>query len=379
MVEGTCTDTFAPLRDLLEQHLASGDDTGASLAVVHDGQLVVDLWGGEARAGEAWTRETIVQVYSVTKVMAALAFLTLVEAGEIDLDAPVTTYWPDFGAHGKGDVLVRQVLGHASRVPGWTTPVTVDDILDLDASEALLAASEPWYTEGHGYQMIDHGHLLDAIAFGATGRRLADVLRDDVMAPLGCASRGGFHLGVPEESLADCADLIPPTGSSIDVAALGMDHPLIRTVVNPLLAPDVVNGEAWRRGAVGGAGGHGTARAIARAQAVVSHGGELDGVRLLSPELVERIFEVQADGPDHVLVVPTRFGIGWALPFEAAPAVPSGRVCWWTGYGGAIVVNDLDRRLTLAYAPARLVDHMVASPRTDAYVRTTFDCLEALA
>jgi CubicO group peptidase (beta-lactamase class C family) len=381
VVDGSCTDAFLPLLDLLEANLANGEDAGASVAVVHDGELVVDLFGGEARPGVPWTRDTITQVWSVTKAMAALAVLTLVERGQIDLDAPVTEYWPDFGAHGKDRVLVRHLLGHTSGLPGWTKPVTVEDILDLEHAEALLAAQEPWYEPGTApaYQLICHGHLLDAVVRGATGRPLADVLHEDVMAPLG----GGFRLGVPADELDRCADLLPPPSSNVDYGALGPDHFLIRTLLNPLLAPvQVCNTAAWRQGAVGGAGGHGHARGIARAQALVSHGGEVDGVRLLSPETIARIFEVQSEGVDQVLAVPVRFGTGYALPMSSAPAIsesnPAGRVCWWTGYGGAVVVNDLDRRATFAYAPNQLADHMVSSPRTDAYVRTAFACLEDL-
>jgi CubicO group peptidase (beta-lactamase class C family) len=382
VVDGSCTDAFLPLQELLEANLASGEDAGASVAVVHNGELVADFWGGEARPGVPWTRDTISQVWSVTKAMAALAVLTLVERGLVDLDAPVTDYWPDFGAHGKDKVLVRHVLGHTSGLPGWTKQVTVEDILDLEHAEGLLAAQEPWYEPGTApaYQLICHGHLLDAVVRGATGRTLADVLHEDVMAPLG----GGFRLGVPADELDRCADLLPPPPSNTDYGALGPDHFLVRTVLNPLLAPvDVCNTPAWRQGAVGGAGGHGNARGIARAQALVSHGGEVDGVRLLSPETIARVLEVQAEGPDRVLVGPVRWGIGYALPMASAPAIgewnPGGRICWWTGYGGAVVVNDLDRRTTFAYAPNQMTDHMVASPRTDRYVRTAFACLEDLS
>jgi CubicO group peptidase (beta-lactamase class C family) len=374
VVDGSCSEAFAPLRDLLEKNLATGEEVGASLAVVHDGDLVVDLWGGEARPGVPWARDTLVQVWSVSKAMAALAVLTLVEQGVIDLDAPVVTYWPEFGAQGKDAVLVRQVLGHTSGVPGWTQPVTIEDILDLERAEAILAEQEPWYEPGTApaYQLVCHGHLLDAIVRGATGRTLADVVHEDVMAPVG----GGFRLGVPEDELDRCADLVAPPPSTVDYAALGPDHFLIRTVLNPLLAIEVCNSEPWRRGAVAGAGGHGNARGIALAQAALSHGGTVNGVELLSPATIERVFEVQAEGLDQVLAVPVRFGIGYALPMSSAPAIPDRRVCWWTGYGGAVVVNDTDRRTTIAYAPNQLADHMVSSPRTDGYVRTAFASLE---
>ena len=374
MVQGTCSEAFLPLLDLLEKNLASGEDTGAGIAVVHDGRLVVDVWGGEARPGTGWQRDTLTQVWSVTKAMAALAVLTLVDRGLVDLDSPVARYWPAFGAHGKDRVLVRQLLGHSSGVPGWTQPVTVEDVLDLEATEALLAAQGPWYDPGSApaYQIVCHGHLLDGLVRGATGRPLADVLHEDVMAPLG----GGFRLGVPADELDLVADLVPPPPSGIDYAALGPEHFLIRTVLNPLLTAELCNGEAWRRGAVGGAGGHGTARAIALAQAVLSHGGSVGGVDLLSADTVARVFEVQTEGRDLVLAQDVRFGLGLGLPMAAAPAVPQGKVCWWTGYGGAVVVNDADRRTTLAYVPNRLADHLISSPRTDGYVRTAFECVE---
>jgi CubicO group peptidase (beta-lactamase class C family) len=374
VVDGTCTEAFLPLRDLLEENLATGVDAGAGLAVVHDGEVVVDLWGGEARPGVPWTRDTLVQVWSVTKVMAALAVLTLVERGQLDLDAPVTDYWPAFGAHGKDGVLVRQLLGHTSGVPGWTDPVTVEEVLDLEGSAELLAAQEPWYDPGSApaYQLICHGHLIDAVVRGATGRTLADVLHDDVMALVG----GGFRLGVPEDDLDLCADLTDPPAPTVDYTTLGPRHFLVRTAGNPLLTARVCNTEQWRRGRVAGMGGHGTARGIALAQAFVSHGGSFRDVDLLSPDTVQRIFEVQSEGVDRVLAVPVRFGVGFGLPMESAPVVPQGRTCWWTGYGGAIVLNDLDHRLTVAYAPNRLASHMVSSPRTDGYVRTAYACLE---
>ncbi|HET6167548.1 MAG TPA: serine hydrolase domain-containing protein [Marmoricola sp.] len=374
MVDGTCTDAFLPLRDLLEKSLAAGEDTGAAVAVVHDGELVVDIWGGEARPGVPWTRDTMTLVWSVSKTMAALAVLTLVERGELDLDAPVPTYWPDFAAHGKEHVLVRHLLGHTSGLPGWTDPITIEESLDLPLAEARLAAQEPWYEAGSApaYQIINHGHLLDAVVRGATGRTLADVVNDDVMAPLG----GGFRLGVPEDQLDLVADLIAPPGSDFDFAKLGPDHFLLRTVPNPYLAIDAVNGDAWRLGANGATGGHGHARGVALAQSALSHDGVANGVRLLSPATIARVFEVQAEGTDLVLARPVRFGIGYALPMSSAPAIPDRRVCWWSGFGGAIVVNDLDTRTTIAYTPNKLAVHTVASPRSDSYVRTALACVE---
>ena len=373
-ISGSCAPAFDPLRDLLASSLADGTDVGASVALVHDGELVVDLWGGEARPGTPWTEDTVVQVWSVSKTMAALTVLVLVERGELDLDAPVAAYWPEFR---RDDVLVRQLLSHTSGYAGWTEPLDVPVLLDLERSERMLAEQEPWWEPGtaSGYHMVSYGHLLDGLVRGATGVPLADQFRILVAEPLGA----DVHLGVPEAALGRCADLLPPTETSLDLAALPEGNFLVPTIVNPLLdVATLCHTPQWRRVSVAGANGHGSARGIARAQSVVSHGGEVRGVRLLSPETLERCFEVQADGVDLVLFTPLTWGIGYALPMPAVPAIPDGRVCWWSGYGGAIVVNDLDRRTTFAYAMNRMVDHFTSSARTDAYVRTAFECLERL-
>jgi CubicO group peptidase (beta-lactamase class C family) len=371
LTQGDCAPRFAPLRALLERNLADGTETGASLAVIQDGEFVVDLWGGQARPGQAWQRDTLVQVWSVTKTMAALTVLVLAERGAIDLDAPVAKYWPEFASP---QVLVRHLLAHTSGYAGWTETLDVAGLLDLDRSNAMLAAQQPWWEPGagSGYHMISYGHLLDGLVRGATGVPLADQFRTLVAEPLGA----DFLMGVPDADLGRCADLIAPPPGGIDPAALPPDNLLIPTITNPLLNMDDCNGAAWRGVSVAGANGHGNARSIARAQAVVSHGGELDGVRLLSAGTIERIFDVQADGLDKVLLTPMRFGIGYALPQPAsAPAVPAGRVCWWTGYGGAIVVNDLEHRASVAYAMNRMENHFVSSARTDEYLHTAFGCL----
>lgn len=363
---------FAPLADLFEANLADGTDLGASLAVVHDGELVADLWGGEAAPGRPWERDTLVHTWSITKTMSALTMLVLADRGVVDLDAPVATYWPEFR---RSDVLVRHVLAHTSGYAGWSEPLDAAGLMDLPYAEAMLAAQQPWWEPGtaSGYHMLSHGHLLDGIVRGATGATLAEQFRTLVAEPLGA----DFHLGVPDDALGRCADLVPPPQGSIDVAALPEGNLLVPTLANPFLdVGGFCNTDPWRRVSVAAANGHGNARSIARIQSVVSHGGALDGTSLLSKETVDRIFEVQADGPDLVLLVPLRWGIGYALPTPTAPAVPDGRVCWWTGYGGSIVVNDLDRRTTVAYAMNRMVTHFTSSPRTDGYLRTAFACLE---
>ncbi|KAA1420963.1 beta-lactamase family protein [Nocardioides humilatus] len=376
MVDGTCAPEFAPLRDLLTKNLADGTDAGASVAVIHDGELVVDLWGGEARPGVPWREDTVVMTWSVTKVMAALTVLVLADRGDVDLDSPVADYWPDFATNGKDGVLVRHLLSHTSGVPGWSRPVTVEDLLDLERSSDWLAEESLWYEPGVGsaYQIVDHGHLLDGLVRRAAGRPLADVFRDEVAGPFA----DDFMIGVPDDQQDRCADLLPPPPSGVDYSKLPPDSFLLRTMANPLLLPEACNSPDWRRGSVGSVGGHGNARGVAQIQAAVSHGGAYAGRSLLSDATIDRVFDVQASGLDQVLMQPVTWGIGYGLPTPSAPAVPDGRTCWWSGWGGSVVVNALDSRTTVAYVPNQMASHLLASPRTDTYLTAAFDCVAAL-
>ncbi len=146
-VSGTCTPAFEPLRDLLATNLADGTDLGASVAVLHDGELVADLWGGSTLSGEPWAEDSIVMTWSITKTMAALTVLVLADRGDLDLDAPVQSYWSEFR---RGDVLVRHLLSHTGGYAGWTETLDFAGLLDLETSARLLAEQVPWFEPGDG-------------------------------------------------------------------------------------------------------------------------------------------------------------------------------------------------------------------------------------
>ncbi len=359
---GTFDDRFAPLADLLHQQVRDGVERGASLCVVQDGEVLVDIWDGWADLDSTvpWEQDTLVPVWSISKVMTNLAALVAVDRGLIDLDEPVATYWPEFAAAGKQDVTVGQLMGHTSGVSGWAQPVTVDDLYDWDVATAKLAAQPPWWTPGtaSGYHLLNQGHLVGEVVRRATGSSLGTWFADEVATPLDA----DFHIGLDASHDHRVSPLTPPRPPEIE----RFDDPddvALRTLTGPFVRASECNTELWRRAEIPAANGHGNARSIARVQSVVSHGGEVDGVRLLSAETVERIFEVRASGVDRVLGIPLTFGTGWALPDDQAmPSVRTGRRCFWGGLGGSVVVNDVEQRLTIAYAMNRMV--MEHSPGT---------------
>ena len=371
-IEGHIDDRFAAMSDLLSASIDDGGDVGGSVAVSLDGEMVVDIWGGwvdEART-TPWERDTIVNVWSTTKTMMALSALILVERGQLDLDAPVATYWPEFAANGKEGVLVRHLLSHTSGVSGWAQPVVVDDLYDWDKSTAMLAAQAPWWEPGtaSGYHALCQGHLVGEVIRRITGRKLGQFFADEVAGPLDI----DFHIGLDPNEFHRVTNVIPPPPLPIDFATLDMDSVLVKTFTGPAPAADVAWTPEWRQADIGAANGHGNARSVARAQAVVACGGTVDGVQLLSPSTVQQIFRVQADGVDQVLGIPSRFGIGYGLPGESYPYFPDGEICFWGGWGGSVIIVDVGRRMTIAYMMNRMDAGLVGDVRGENLVRAAY-------
>jgi CubicO group peptidase (beta-lactamase class C family) len=342
---GACSARFEPVRELFASKLESGEDLGASVALNIDGEMVVDLWGGWADEARTvpWTENAITNVFSTTKAMTSLAALVLVDRGQLDLDATVASYWPEFGARGKAGVKVRQLLSHTSGVSGWEQPITLEDMYDWDKSTALLAAQAPWWEPGtaSGYHALNYGHLIGEVIRRITGQHLGEFFAAHVAGPLGA----DFHIGLPPSEFHRVANVVPPpampTTPAPDMPKLDPNSVAFKSMTNPIMSPETTWTEGWRRADIGAANGHGNARSLARLQSALACGGEVDGVRLLSPQTIDRIFEVQFTGIDLVTGTPARWGLGYGLR-------PEGRLVVGAGHGGSLVVADVDRRITFA-------------------------------
>ncbi len=375
-VHGSCDPRFEKMREILAANLQSGADVGASAAVMLDGEMVVDLWGGfadEARTAP-WQADTITNVWSSTKTMMALSALMLFDRGELDFDAPVAQYWPEFAANGKEGVLVRHLMSHTSGVSAWAQPVQVSDIYDWEKSTSMLAAQAPWWEPGtaSGYHALNQGHLVGEVIRRITGMKLGEFFRTQVAEPLGV----DFHIGLAPSEFGRVANVIPPPPLPIDISLLDPDMIVVKTFTGP--APDASEAwtSQWRQADIGAANGHGNARSVALAQSAISNGGVVNGVRLLSQGAIDQIFRVQSDGPDHVLMMPVKFGIGFGLPNETVPHLPAGRkVCFWGGWGGSAVVNDLDNRMTVTYTMNRMAEGLLGDDRGFSLIRAAFDAV----
>jgi CubicO group peptidase (beta-lactamase class C family) len=346
-VHGSVEPGFEGVRDTLGVNLDSGADVGASVAVIVDGRTVVDIWGGhvdEARS-TPWERDTIINVFSTTKTMAALCALVLADRGELDLHSPVARYWPEFKENGKEGIEVRHVLSHSAGLSGWQEPMEPSDLYDWDKATSLLAAQEPWWEPGtaSGYHAVTQGYLVGEIVRRITGVSIGTFFDRDIAGPLGA----DFYIGTGAQHDDRVARVIPPP--PLPIEGLDPDSVAVRTFTNPPISAEQSWEVEWRRSEIPAAGGHGNARSVATVQSVLACGGEANGVRLLSGSGCEAVLEEVSYTPDLVLGVPLRFGMGYGLNSPDTPIGPNPRTCFWGGWGGSLILVDLDARMVVAY------------------------------
>ena len=375
-ISGDCGAPFGAVKDAFAGNFERSDDVGASVAVVVRGELVVDLWGGTLdRAGTTpWERDTIINVWSTTKTMSCLSLLVLASRGLVDVDTPVERYWPEFGANGKGNVLVRHLLSHTAGLPGWEQRLDRDDLYDWDKVTSLLAAQATWWEPGwkSGYHGVSQGNLVGEVVRRVDGRSVGRFFAEEIAGPMGA----DFHIGTGPEHDARVAPVIPApplvfgnggsTGGGPDRTSIPY------RAANPRLVAEQSWEIPWRRAEIPAAGGHGNARSVALAQCAVSAGGSARGVDLLSAATVERIFDVQAAGRDLVLGIGVTFGVGYGLNSPRNPISPNARVCYWGGWGGSLVVNDVDAGMTMAYVMNRMGEGTVGDDRAHTLLRAVY-------
>lgn len=372
-VQGHCDEKFSGVKALLEKELDGPDEVGASIFVNHDGKDVIDIWGGfkdEAKT-EKWEKDTIVNVYSSTKTLLALVTLMLYDRGLLDLDEKVSKYWPEFAANGKENILVRHVLSHTSGVSGWEEKIETETMYDWPKATALLAAQAPWWEPGtaSGYHALTMGFLVGELVRRVTGKSFTEFVAKEIAEPLGA----DFQIGAAEADWPRISNVIPPVASLLD-GRNGAPKFLAKTFGNPGSSAEKSWTSGWRKAEIGAANGHSNARGMAKALSIITLGGEVDGKRFLSQKTIDRIFEEQSFGPDLVIGAPLRFGMGLGIAGSpaTAPTFPDGKICFWGGWGGSVIIMDLDNRLTITYAMNKMKDGVMGNSVARRYVREVY-------
>ena len=305
-IEGTCEPRFNSVRDIFANSFEHDLEVGAAVAAVVDGKPIFDLWGGFADKAKTkpWTRDTLVNVYSTTKGITSICAHRLVDQGKLDLDAPVSKYWPEFAQAGKEKIPVNYLLSHRAGLPAVRKQLPMDAYTNWPVMCAALAAQEPWWEPGtaHGYHAITFGYLVGEVIRRITGKTPGTYLREEIAGPL----KLDIHIGVDASFDPRIAELIgappPPPGKPDQIAAMSADPESMtyKAIANPrpVVDPALVNSRAWRGAEVPAANGHATARALAALYGALATGGELNGYRVLTPASIKRAHTEQANGPD---------------------------------------------------------------------------------
>ncbi len=373
-VGGTWDARFGAVGEALGSLVDQGLDVGASACVVVEGEVVADVWAGhlDVERTRPWQADTITNVWSTTKTMTALSALVLVDRGELDVDAPVASYWPEFAANGKEGVLVRHLMSHTGGLPVWDPPLTVDEVCDWEVATAALASQAPWWEPGTaaGYHALSQGQLVGEVVRRVSGSSLGTFFAKEVAEPLGA----DFHIGTDPVHHDRIADVIAAPERALEYAGEDQDVLARMARSNPGLTAQTALTDQWRRCEQPAANGHGNARSVATVQAVVSNGGSSGGVKVLSASPEETIFRTQSESTDLVLGVPIRHGIGYGLPNDMVP-FPSALTCFWGGWGGSLVINDFEHRMTVAYVMNRMGDGTVGDLRGASIIAAAYGSL----
>ncbi len=349
---GACDARFARVRDALTENFRVHGEVGAAVAVVVGDRVVVDLWAGWADAGRTrpWQRDTLVDVFSVGKAMAALALHILVERGRVDLDAPVARYWPEFAQAGKGEVTVRTLLCHRAGLPAIRRELPDLAMYDWALMTSALAEEAPWWTPGsrHGYHVNTFGFLVGEIVRRVSGERFAAFFRREIAGPLAA----DFHFGIGPEHDVRVADYLFESTPG-EMVADDAEHQLLlrRVYANPpgLSGPGTVNTRAWRAAEIPSTNGHATARAVARIYSALACTRGADGIRLLGRATLEHAIAEASSGVDTILRRPSRFGLGFQLTQPERPLGTNPRSFGHFGAGGSLGFADPDAELAFAY------------------------------
>ncbi len=342
------------------------------------GEPVLDLWAGAADrdSSQAWTRDTLVPVFSTTKVMTALVMAWLVEQGLLDYGQTVASLWPDFAQNGKGKITVVQALSHQAGLPGFRDEIAPSDWFDRDLIvEKLAVMASMWKLgEGSGYHPITFGFLADEITRRASGRSIGDILREEFSAPFGL----DLWIGLPEREHGRVAALEKPK----QFPEFGKRTPeRFAAFIAPWASPGQRGAANWRKAEFPGANGHATARDLARLLGMIANGGELDGAQLLSPATLEQLTRERVHGPDRVLPFTLAFAAGLLrnLPGENIPGDPYGfygpspHAVGHSGWGGSCAFADPERGLSFAYVMNRQSHHLIGDPRPLRLIRAVYD------
>jgi CubicO group peptidase (beta-lactamase class C family) len=364
--EGFVAPGWEPVAAAFEKNFELGEEVGASAAVYHRGRKVVDVWGGsfDETGDRPYDSSTLQLMFSTTKGLVAIAVAMCAQRGLIDYDAKVSTYWPEFAAHGKADATVAQLLSHQCGLIAPDGPVTLADALDWKTITAMLADTKPDWPigSGHGYHALTFGWLAGELIRRTDGRSPGQFLSDEIAGPLGV----DLWIGLPEELESRVSPIIgrPLNEDNPDPTIKAIDTRGGRALFlnGAFLVEDAFNRRDVHAAEVPAANGISTAAALAKVYAATM--GDVDGVRLLDDSTLDRArTTITPSGePDLCLVMPTTFGLGFMTHGMFTPYSGPGSF-GHSGAGGSNAFAQPERQLAVGYVMNKMAANLAADAR----------------
>ena len=375
-IEGTCDPKFNRVKDAFAENFEKRGEVGAAAAIMLDGKSVVDIWAGHADKEKTrpWARDTLVNVYSTTKGVTAICAHRLADKGLLDIDAPVAKYWPEFAQAGKDKLPVRYLLSHKAGLAAVRKTLDEDALFKWDKMTTALAEQEPWWEPGtkHGYHALTFGYLVGEVIRRISGKTPGTYLREELAGPLGL----DLHIGLDAKNDARTGDMIPmppPAPGEPNLFAEIMkdtESVTFKAFMNPPggMRPGLVNTREWRAAEIPAANGHTTARSLAKLYGAVARGGELDGVRVMSKEQVAQCSIEQSNGPDALLILNTRFSLGFMMSQPGASLGPNAKSFGHPGAGGSLGYADPEAKIGFGYTMNKMHAGLLIDARATALI-----------
>lgn len=375
-IEGFVAEGFEPVRRAFAYNFERDDayrELGASLAVYRGGKLVVDLfagWRDEARA-TPWTRDTLVNIWSATKGVAAIEVAALVARGQLDYNAKVTEYWPEYGQNGKGETTVAQLMSHQAGLPGFAEPTPLTDFYNWTTVTERLARQAPMWKPGekNSYHAMTYGFLAGELVRRASGQSVGQFLAREIAGPL----RADVFIGLPESEEHRVAPLVPSKlQRDFDLSAAPKEA--VMAVTNPLMAPTLPNDRAWRAAEIPAGNGHATALGLAKLYGALANKGALDGVRLMDEATIAALSALRTDRVDILLGAPVYWRAGLSGNVDNMYG-PDPETLGHSGWGGSFGCFNAARGVGIGYVLNQMGDKTIGDPRGALLCETIFGCL----
>ncbi len=372
-LSGVCAQGFEPVRDTFAEIFAQGVDRGASLAVLLDGKVMVDLCGGwrDTKKTQAMAANTLIPVFSCSKAISALVIAKVVSERAFSYEQTVASVWPEFGAAGKERVRIGEALSHQAGLCAIPDDWEPQDWFDWDKTCARLASMEPLWPlgEGSGYHPVSWGYIAGEIVRRATGRTIGTILREDLCAP----ANVDFWIGLPDAEHERIAEISKPKRIP-DFGELNEFQKL--AFLTAWSSPGRRGGAAWRRMEIPSANGHGTARAMAELISIFARGGKFGGQQIIDAQTLSEAMSERVSGQDRVLPHNLSFGAGLIRnTAERKVYGPGLNTVGHTGFGGSCLFADPDHRLSFGYATAMQDAELVRDERAMRLIAALYSCL----